>query len=169
MPTPQEVIANDAHHDIDMHVPWLTSVAKGNIFEIGVRTGVSTSAFLLGIEKNGGHLWSVDNNPATCDAVDSPHWTFISGSSRQVEAIKKIIPKELDILFVDGDHSYEGVRDDLKDYHSLVKSGGRIICHDVVSAYDPGVRRAFDEFVAATGYEFEIFKSWVGVGQILVP
>jgi predicted O-methyltransferase YrrM len=79
------------------------------------------------------------------------------------------IPAKLDVLFIDGDHSYEGVKHDLDNYGHLVAPGGRIILHDVLSGYDPGVRQAFDEYVDRTKYSAEIYASWVGLGEILIP
>lgn len=166
----RDKIANDVHHDIDMHATFLESVAKGNILEIGVRTGISTAAMLLGLELNGGHLYSVDINPGCEGSIGShPQWTFLSGDSKNVGWLLSKIPAKLDVLFIDGDHSYEGVKHDLDNYGFLVKSGGSIVCHDVLSGYDPGVRQAFDEFISATKWEAEIFPSWVGLGRILVP
>ena len=173
MPAPRDVLANDVHHDIDMHVPWLQSIAKGNILEIGVRTGISTAAFLVGLEYNGGHLYSVDIEEACGKVVESTNWTFIHDSSRNADAIKSKIPQVLDILFVDGDHTYEGTRDDFTNYAPLVRSGGLIICHDVCSGYDPGVQQAFYEFFASmpqkTDCVMTVVKSWVGIGYITVP
>ena len=163
-------IAADVHHDVDMHCEWMESVSKGNVLEIGVRTGISTAALLLGIENKGGHLFSVDINPDCIAAIGShPQWTFLAGDSKNVGWLLSKIPAKLDVLFIDGDHSYEGVKHDLDNYGFLVKSGGSIVCHDVLSGYDPGVRQAFDEFISATKWEAEIFPSWVGLGRILVP
>ncbi len=163
-------IANDVHHDIDMHAPFLEESARGNILEIGVRTGISTAALLLGIENKGGHLFSVDINPDCISSIGShPQWTFLAGDSKNVGWLLSKIPAKLDVLFIDGDHSYEGVKRDLDNYGHLVVSGGRIILHDVCSGYDPGVRKAFDEYIDATKYEAEVFPSWVGLGQILIP
>jgi predicted O-methyltransferase YrrM len=39
---------------------------------------------------------------------------------------------ELDFLFVDGDHSYEGVWQDFRDYAPLVREGGLIAFHDIM-------------------------------------
>jgi predicted O-methyltransferase YrrM len=39
--------------------------------------------------------------------------------------------KPLDALFIDGDHSYDGVRTDFERYGRLVRSGGIIALHDV--------------------------------------
>src|SRR5205085_7297660 len=41
----------------------------------------------------------------------------------------------LDVLYLDGDHSYEGIATDFKLYSPLVKPGGLIVCHDIVPDY----------------------------------
>jgi len=38
----------------------------------------------------------------------------------------------LDVLFIDGDHSYEGVKKDFELYSQFVRPGGIIIFHDIV-------------------------------------
>jgi len=38
----------------------------------------------------------------------------------------------IDVLFIDGDHSYEGVKQDYEMYRSLVRPGGIIAFHDIV-------------------------------------
>lgn len=40
--------------------------------------------------------------------------------------------RKLDLLFIDGDHSYEGVKADFESYRSLVRPGGIIAFHDIV-------------------------------------
>jgi cephalosporin hydroxylase len=40
--------------------------------------------------------------------------------------------RRLDLLFIDGDHSYEGVRRDFESYSPLVRAGGLIAFHDIV-------------------------------------
>ena len=168
--TPQDAINNDVFHDIDMHAPYMIEQAHGNILEIGVREGCSTASFLLGLEYSGGHLYSVDIEAAPGELfAGHPNWTFIQADSQKPETLlPQLAGVHFDILFIDGDHSYEAVANDLKNYAPLVKDGGKIILHDVLSAYDPGVRQAVDEFVAAQGYELEVFKSWVGLGTIHV-
>ena len=37
----------------------------------------------------------------------------------------------LDVLFIDGDHSYDGVRADFEQYAPLVRSGGIVALHDI--------------------------------------
>ncbi|MBA2461055.1 MAG: class I SAM-dependent methyltransferase [Actinobacteria bacterium] len=38
----------------------------------------------------------------------------------------------LDLLFIDGDHSYDGVKTDFDLYSPLVRTGGKIVFHDIV-------------------------------------
>ena len=47
--------------------------------------------------------------------------------------VKTIINnKSLDFIFIDGDHSYEGVKKDFETYSQLVKKDGIIAFHDIV-------------------------------------
>lgn len=40
--------------------------------------------------------------------------------------------RPIDLLYIDGDHSYEGVRKDFETYSRLVRPGGLIALHDIV-------------------------------------
>ena len=42
---------------------------------------------------------------------------------------------KLDFLFIDGDHSYEGVKKDFEDYAPLVRPGGIVALHDIIPDY----------------------------------
>ncbi len=47
--------------------------------------------------------------------------------------VKKLLDgKKLNFLFIDGDHSYDGVKKDFEMYSPLVKPGGIIAFHDIV-------------------------------------
>ena len=53
---------------------------------------------------------------------------------------------KLDLLFIDGDHSYEGVKNDFELYSSLVKENGLICFHDIIpSSWGFGVPRFWNE------------------------
>jgi hypothetical protein len=60
----------------------------------------------------------------------------------------KDVPQKFDIAFIDGLHTYEGVKDDIAFYHPLVKPGGILIFNDYKDDLFPGVTKAVDEFVA---------------------
>lgn len=62
---------------------------------------------------------------------------YLRGFSNSVSVrskFRKIFPQPqmVDVLFIDGDHSYEGVKSDFELYEKEVKSGGLIIFHDIV-------------------------------------
>jgi predicted O-methyltransferase YrrM len=45
--------------------------------------------------------------------------------------VELLAGQPLDFLFIDGDHSYEGVRTDFELYGPLVREGGLIALHDI--------------------------------------
>jgi hypothetical protein len=51
-----------------------------------------------------------------------------------------------DMVYIDGDHTYEGVKKDLTISLNKVKKGGLICGHDYISSKFEGVVRAVDEF-----------------------
>lgn len=57
---------------------------------------------------------------------------------------------QVDILFIDGDHSRAGVVADWNNYYPLVKRGGWVVFDDYSdSVYSPEVKGAVDEIVAS--------------------
>jgi predicted O-methyltransferase YrrM len=57
-----------------------------------------------------------------------------SHSLDTVHQIKQLLKgSQLDFLFIDGDHRYEGVKADFQMYSALVRPGGLIAFHDIVS------------------------------------
>lgn len=158
-----------AHLIVDTrnHLPLFRAVAQGNVVEIGTDVGNSTLAFLLGVEEKGGHVYSIDIR-WECKSAHrgDPNWTFIHGDSRKdAFAILAKLPRECEVLYVDGDHTYEGAKFDLEIYGKLVLPGGYILVHDVLHPDYPGVRRAFEEY---PGDKHINEGSW-GLGVIRVP
>jgi predicted O-methyltransferase YrrM len=55
-----------------------------------------------------------------------------SHSKSTLDKVKKILSeRQLNLLFIDGDHTYEGVKKDFEMYSGLVKKGGLIAFHDI--------------------------------------
>lgn len=53
--------------------------------------------------------------------------------------------RPIDLLFMDGDHTFDGVKSDWEMYSPLVRSGGMIVFHDVAGNYeDTQVKRFWD-------------------------
>lgn len=67
--------------------------------------------------------------------------SFINKASN--EAVKTwTIP--INVLFIDGDHSYKGVKDDWKNFSKFVVPGGIVFFHDCDET-SPGVVKLFDQ------------------------
>lgn len=66
------------------------------------------------------------------------------------------IPNGLDFIFIDGDHSYEGVKCDLDNYVPKLKSGGLLTGHDwTCIRKDLGVVQAAGEFLSKHEHLFK--------------
>lgn len=60
--------------------------------------------------------------------------------------VKQCLDRPLDFLFIDGDHSYDGVKADFEMYSPFVRSGGMIAFHDIAHIpTDFGVNRFWNE------------------------
>jgi len=59
-----------------------------------------------------------------------------------VDAASKVRDHSLDMVFIDGDHSFEGVARDIEAWKPKVKYGGWIGGHDYGDPAFPGVRQA---------------------------
>jgi len=62
---------------------------------------------------------------------------LIRGDSHSAEARDRVLKildgAALDYLFVDADHTYDGVRRDFEMYSPLVREGGIVVFHDIVT------------------------------------
>jgi predicted O-methyltransferase YrrM len=60
----------------------------------------------------------------------------IRGDSHQQETFERLLSvlggRPVDMLFIDGDHSYAGVRGDFEMYAPLVRTGGLVVIHDII-------------------------------------
>jgi cephalosporin hydroxylase len=97
-----------------------------------------------------------------------------SHSYKTVDKVKEILNgRSVDFLFIDGDHTYEGVKKDFEMYSPLVKKG-IIAFHDIVPGppeYVGGVPKFWGE-VKMKYKHLEIVKDWhqggYGIGVIYV-
>jgi SAM-dependent methyltransferase len=64
------------------------------------------------------------------------------------------LPPAYDLVFIDGDHSYEAVAEDIRLARERLRPGGLLACHDYGRPdKDFGVTQAVDELLAAGGEE----------------
>lgn len=101
---------------------------------------------------------------------------LIRGNSHAPETQRKVQQilgeNKLDLLFTDGDHSYNGVKQDFIGYMPLVRRGGMIAFHDIAEhPPDTGceVSRFWNEIKTQYQYE-EIIENrgqgWAGIGVL---
>ena len=67
----------------------------------------------------------------------------------------KTFNQQVDWVYIDADHSYEGCLFDLESSLRVVRPGGIIFGDDYTNK--PGVRRAVGEFISRTGLPFDNF------------
>lgn len=60
-----------------------------------------------------------------------------------------------DMIYIDGDHSYDGVKIDLQISYNKVKKGGYIFGHDYTVSMFEGVVRAVNEFCEEKGLNID--------------
>ena len=76
-----------------------------------------------------------------------------------VEASKKIEDESLDWVFIDANHDYEYIKENLEIWSKKVKSGGIISGHDYGNKWK-GIKKAVDEFVPSDKLHIENFYIW---------
>lgn len=119
----------------------LQSIPKDGLYlEVGVRNGRSlryarrhSAGRVVGIDI--GHEILLD------EFQDYDNWQFIHAASN--DAVKQWT-EPIDVLFIDGDHTYEGVKDDWDNFSPFVKPGGKVFFHDCDDT-SPEVLRLFTE------------------------
>lgn len=164
---------------------WMTSQGFQRAAEIGVQEGVFSRKIL---ENWGGHLIMVDawaHIPGYEDVANVsqlehqrayelalqverdfiPRARVIKAFS--VEAANQVENGSLDFVYIDADHSYKGVMEDLKAWFPKVRKGGAIGGHDYVEGHIVagvfGVRSAVKDFFGREPniMTHEVFPSWI--------
>lgn len=103
---------------------------------------------------------------------------FVRGNSHDNSAIERVedilAGRRLDFLFIDGDHTYEGVKADFTNYSKFVRSGGIIAFHDIVP-HPPETKCEVDKFWNEIKYSYnhleivnDCTQNWAGIGIIYV-
>ena len=136
--------------------PWegeylflLASKAKKGIVETGRFHGGST--FLLSCANSAVPINSIDIAPKNDDLVRryfkenavGANVNLIVGDSQNVKYEQV---KEFDVLFIDGDHSYEGCTKDLENWYPDLAVGGHVVLHD--SYLGSPVQESVIDFIA---------------------
>lgn len=125
--------------DINEHLEFMHDLCVSEnaqqVVELGVRTGVSTVAFLHAMDITGGHVWSCDIQPPQVPAEVSQHprWTCAVGDDLWLAGEAP----ECDVLFIDTSHAYQHTLDELNAYSA--KARKVILLHDTQLEHPDGV------------------------------
>lgn len=174
IPPPEEYTVHDGieslayitHKEADM-LQALARALPSNpiIVNIGAGNGTSTLAFMQ--SRADAQVYSIDityeSHPYGClvgerahlalaGLGDSPRYHQIHDDSK--EAGRRWFQEQrvlVDMVFVDGDHSYEGAKGDIEIWRELIKPGGIMAIHDfekiekVWHTVDKAVRDVFGD------------------------
>ena len=146
------------------------SMKPAVVVEIGSARGKSTCAIASGLRENGhGKLYAIDphlttdwNDISSVDTLTILRRNIATlGLTKQVEIIRSSSEdaardwsRSIDLIFIDGDHSYEGVKRDWEMFVKHVAKFGIVVFHDTIwditppdewSWSDMGVPRFVDE------------------------
>jgi predicted O-methyltransferase YrrM len=135
-----------------------------NYVEVGCYAG--GSACLVSQRKNT-NIFSIDlGNPINPEVAiknmqkfnnHSNKFEYIQGNSQLESTLVRLksFINDIDVLFIDGDHSYNGVKNDFNLYSPLVKNGGYVVFDDYNDhVSSPEVKSAVNEIVSTLiGYK----------------
>lgn len=129
----------------------------------GGKFGGGYSKFRIPLHKT----FAIDKQKILLLREDSHH-------KNTVDQVKKLLNgREIDFLFIDGDHTYDGVKKDFEMYQPFVKKNGLIAFHDIVSSNvkECEVSKFWNEIKSQYNY-IEIIndqnQKWAGIGILKI-
>ncbi|NIQ14123.1 MAG: class I SAM-dependent methyltransferase, partial [Candidatus Dadabacteria bacterium] len=108
---------------------------------------------------------------------DNQRLFLIRANSQNINTLKRVKKylngEKIDLLFIDADHSYNGVKNDFEIYRNLVKDGGIIAFHDIVKHKDR-INSEVDIFWNEIKKQYEHIEfvrnwdqGWGGIGVLI--
>ena len=132
---------------------FLVNPAAAEWVEIGTHRG--ESALIISSFPGVHKLYAVD--PTLGDCIEEVEQRLANRlREKRVEIIrqtslafsKTLEPESVDVVYVDGDHSYTGISSDIAAYWPLIRKNGFLAGHDYCDKH-AGVVRAVTEFLTA--------------------
>lgn len=134
--------------------------------EVGSHIGESATIFLSFQKVH--HLYCIDHDKQTIDILNkklekevlSNRCSIYYGNSLSFTTL--IEDTSADVIYIDANHSYESVSNDIKYYWPKLKTNGFLCGHDYCNKWS-GVMRAVDEFASCTKFSIKTFTdaSWL--------
>lgn len=154
---------------------WILQWGLQTVLEIGTGPGGTTFVFCSLCP---GEVISIDLPSAGSIHVHdrlravAPNFSGVLGDSQQANTAAYVAGllnnRKVDLLFIDGDHGYEGVRSDYQRYRSFVRGAGWVAFHDINASEgwgNMGVPKLWSQ-LEGTKIEFSVGADWGGIGAI---
>lgn len=139
---------------------------RATVVNIGAGGGTSVCAILRGLQNTQSVVYSIDIDPQAFDretqALIAQGFDLERVEQLEVNSGRaaKQWKQQVDLVFVDGEHSYKGVEKDLRLWSKLVKPGGLLVCHDYGDPKQVETTKAIYDWR-------EKHLDWLLVGQVL--
>lgn len=155
----QELTAQSGVGDSAYLLYGLVKASKpGVVVEIGSARGRSACFMGMALKENGsGKLYAIDPHTHTAwndtDSIDTYEILKSNVNSLGLNGVVEILRNtsteiasgwnlSIDILFIDGDHSYEGAKRDWDLFSPFVKPFGSVVFHDTLWDLTPNAKYA---------------------------
>jgi predicted O-methyltransferase YrrM len=158
----EDVQSTQNYYEVARLCERIKTLQPRTILEIGVDRGGSMNLWLNFAPSDALYI-GVDN--AMQFVIQRNHYqekVFIEADSTKPDTVNKVKDaldgREVDFLFIDGNHNEFSVRSDFKNYADLVRKGGIIALHDISGTLNmehcAGVRKLWEE-VKTSGVKTE--------------
>ena len=172
------------------HLPFaydlVEAIRPKLIVELGVHNGLSFFTFCQSLQENDidGVAYAIDcwEGDEHTDAYDESVYEEVSAHAREYyrgisyllrmyfsEALQHFEDESIDLLHIDGLHTYEAVQEDFNSWYPKVKPGGVVLFHDVMARIkDFGAWKFFQELESSQEDIFK-FDHGFGLGVLRKP
>lgn len=172
------------------HLPFaydlVTALRPELVVELGVYNGLSFFTFCQAMQENDidGVAYAVDcwEGDKHTDHYDDSIYRDVQQHAREHyrgfayllrmyfhEALRHFNDDSIDLLHIDGLHTYEAVKEDFTSWYPKVRPGGIVLFHDVMARLqDFGAWKFFEELQAEHAETFR-FNHGFGLGVLRKP
>lgn len=157
----KKVSGLETNHELELIFNTVLNQKPKVAVEIGTLFGLSASTIIAALPEDS-DLYCIENfavqgsdtKPYFKEKVLSQYPNMHLMEMDSSKAAHEFF-KEIDFLFIDGDHQDDGIQRDLKNWLPKVKSGGVIAFHDYFNDMFPSIKRRVEE----------VTRDWKSIGQ----
>ena len=166
-PKADEILTYTSSRELRALYEIASSCSKDAVaLEIGSHLGASSCYIAAGLSKVNGHLFCVDSwqNETMPEGEQNTFSDFrknIHGLREYITPVRKMsndvsnkdVKVPLNLVFIDGDHSYEAVKSDFELVQKWIAKDGIIAFHDFSNSDYEGVTRVVGEALASVDWK----------------